>query len=236
MDLLVLTSARDARAVLPALELLPHDVVTCRPSVQEFLAAGPVDAVLVDGRTQPYAACELSRLVVATERGIPVIGVIEEMVAHEIDGDCAVVQLVLGGAGPAEVDARLRLAQRHRGHPSAGSDIPSVLTVGKFEIDADAYTVTIDGAPLDLTHLEFELLRTLIVHAGRPLTRTQMLADSGGWAAEANPRTVDCHVRAIRAKLGPHRAAIRTVRGIGYLLPWAPPAGSHRPTYAAAAV
>jgi DNA-binding response OmpR family regulator len=103
-----------------------------------------------------------------------------------------------------------------------------------FEIDADAYTVTLDGSPLDLTYLEFELLRTLIMHAGRPLTRTQMLADIKGCAAEANPRTVDCHVRAIRAKLGQHRAAIRTVRGIGYLLPWAPPAASRLPTYAAA--
>jgi hypothetical protein len=223
VDVLVLTTSREVRTVLPSLDLLPHAASTCRPSVQEFLAAGPCDAVLVDGRTHPYAACELSRLVVATERGIPVIGVIEEMVAPEVPDDCAVVQLVLSRAGPAEIDARLRLAQHRRGRTTAGPAGTSLLAVGPFEVDAGAYTVALGGSHLSLTHHEFEVLRTLLVHAGRPLTRAQILADCVGWSSDTSLRAVDCHIRAIRAKLGSQRNAIRTVRGMGYLIPWSPP-------------
>jgi DNA-binding response OmpR family regulator len=221
VNVLVLTTSPDPRSVLPGLELLPYSVDARGPSVHEFLAAGPCDAVLVDGRTHPYAACELSRRVVATDRGTPVVGVIEEMVAPEIDADCAVVQLVLSGAGPAEIDARLRLVQRHR-RPSPASS-QSVLRVGPFEVDAHTYSASVAGTPLALTHHEFELLRMLLVHAGRVLTREQLLAGSDAWAEDAGPRTVDCHVRAVRAKLGAYRDRIRTVRGKGYTVLWAPP-------------
>jgi DNA-binding response OmpR family regulator len=223
VDVLVLTNAGDGHVVLPGLELLPHRITTCRPSVRDFLAAAPCDAVLVDGRTQPFAACELSKRVVATARGVPVIGVISEHAAHEIDDDCAIVQLVLTEAGPAEIDARLRLARRHRETDAAPAVPESVLAVGPFALDAHAYTATVDGVPLALTHHEFEVFRALLVHAGRPLSRTQLIAECEGWAVDTSLRAVDCHVRAIRAKLGPHRTAIKTVRGHGYLLPWTAP-------------
>ncbi|MEU7812429.1 winged helix-turn-helix domain-containing protein [Pseudonocardia sp. NPDC049154] len=229
MQILVLTSDPDVRAVLPALDLLPHPVRTCRPSVQEFLAAGRCDAALVDGRTHPFAACELSRGLVATARGIPVIGVIEELVAPQIDEDCAVVQLVLASAGPAEIDARLRLAGRRRVVDPEPEAAAAVLAVGPFVLDVHAWTVTLDGAPLALTHHEFELLKALLLHAGRPLTRAQLVGECGGWTDGTGPRAVDCHIRAIRAKLGRHRGLVRTVRGHGYVLPWLPP-GASAPT------
>lgn len=221
MDVLVLTSAADPHVVLPGLELLPHSVAACRPSVQDFLAAAPCDAALVDGRTHPAAACELSRQVVATSRGVPVIGVISETVAPHVDEDCAVVQLVLVGAGPAEIDARLRLALHHRG-AEPESPVPAVLSVGPFTIDAHQYTVTLDGAPLRLTHHQFQLLKALLLHAGRPLSRAMLIAECAGRDTDTSPRAVDCHIRALRAELGAHRGAIRTVRGHGYLIPWAP--------------
>jgi DNA-binding response OmpR family regulator len=224
VDVLVLTSAADPHVVLPALELLPHAVAACRPSVQDYLAADPCDAVLVDGRTHPNAACELSRQVVATARGIPVIGVISEHVAAHVDEDCAIVQLVLAGAGPAEIDARLRLAQRHRGIEVA-APVPAVLSVGPFTIDAHQYTISVDGTPLRLTHHQFQLLKALLVHAGRPLSRAALIAECTGWTADTSLRAVDCHIRALRAKLGAHRTSIRTVRGHGYLVPSTPPVG-----------
>jgi DNA-binding response OmpR family regulator len=221
VDVLVLTSALDPHVVLPGLELLPHAVTACRPSVQDYLAADPCDAVLVDGRTHPIAACELSRQLVATARGVPVIGVISETVAPHVDEDCAIVQLVLAGAGPAEIDARLRLAQRHRAaEPDAA--VPSVLSVGPFTIDADAYTISVDSRPLRLTHHQFELFKALLVHAGRPLSRAALIAECAGWTADTSLRAVDCHIRALRAKLGAHRDSIRTVRGHGYLVPSTP--------------
>ncbi|GAA4536090.1 response regulator transcription factor [Pseudonocardia xishanensis] len=221
MDVLVLTSAHDGRVVLPGLDLLPHRVSTRRPTVAEYLASDPCDAVLVDGRTHPSAARELSRRLVATTRGFPVIGVIDETAAPHVDGDWAIVQLVLSGAGPAEIDARLRLAQRHRS--AEPEQRPSVLGVGPFTIDAQTYTISLDGRPLPLTHHQFELLKALLVHAGRPLSRADLIAECAGWTDDTSPRAVDCHVRAVRAKLGPHRDAIRTVRGHGYLIPWSPP-------------
>jgi DNA-binding response OmpR family regulator len=154
--------------------------------------------------------------VVAAAPRVPIIGVIEEVMAPEIDEDWAIVQFVLAGAGPAEIDARLRLAQWFR-VPEAESD-PAVLTVGPFVLDVLAYSVAVDGATLRLTHHEFELLKALLKHAGRPLTRLQLLAECKGWTDDTSPRAVDCHVHAIRAKLGAHRDAIRTVRGQGYLL------------------
>ncbi|MCE0763772.1 winged helix-turn-helix domain-containing protein [Pseudonocardia kujensis] len=225
MQILVLTSDPDVRAVLPGLDLLPHPVRACRPSVQEFLSAGWCDVVLVDGRTQPFAACELSRGLVATARGIPVIGVIEELVASQIDEDCAVVQLVLASAGPAEIDARLRLAGRRR-VVEPGPAAAAVLAVGPFVLDVHAWSVTVDGAPLALTHHEFELLKVLLLHAGRPLTRAQLVSECDGWTDGTGPRAVDCHIRAIRAKLGRHRGLVRTVRGHGYVLPRLPPGAS----------
>jgi len=220
VDVLVLTTARRGRDVLPGLELLPHRVATRRPSVHEYLTSGPCDAVMVDGRTHPHAACELSRRLAATSRGVPVIGVIEEQGAPYVDEDCAIVQLLLPQASPAEIDARLRLAQRHRVPDARPS---STLEVGPFTVDTDAYVIRLDGIPLRLTHHQYELLRALLKHAGRPLSRSALIAGCPGWTDATNPRAVDCHVRAVRAKLGPHRDSIRTVRGHGYLIPWSPP-------------
>lgn len=217
MDLLVLTSDKDPRAVLPALNLLPHTVCVAGPSVAEFLGFPACDAVLVDGRRQPYFACELSRQLLAARRGVPTIGVIEEWVAPEVGADCAIVQLVLSAAGPAEVEARLRLAVPDRTARDAGDG--GVLVVGPVEIDADTYVARVEGRELALTHVEFELLNVFALHAGRALTRMQLLEEAHGRGLDRDERTVDTHVRDLRAKLGHrHRHLIRTVRGVGYLM------------------
>ena len=213
MDVLVLTAAADGRTVLPALELLAHPVRTAAPSVAAFLAAPAPDVVLVDGRTQPSAAATLAGMVAATDREVPVVGVAAEATLAGLPAGAALTQLVLDTAGPAEVDARLRLSQRSRAPEEA--EEPVVLKVGPFELDTHAYTITIDERPLSLTHHEFELFRALLTHAGRPLSRERLLDRIGGW--EASPRAIDCHVRALRSKLGEHRTSIRTVRGLGYL-------------------
>jgi DNA-binding response OmpR family regulator len=213
LDILVLTTASDWRVVLPALDLLPHTVATAPPSVSAFLAARTCDVVLVDGRTQPRAAAELAGLLVATDRDIPVVAVVAESALQSVAAG-PFAQLVLTTAGPAETDARLRLSQRHRA-PEEDLDTPVTLRVGPFEVDQHAYTVTLDERPLPLTHHEFEVFRALLSHAGRPLSRERLLRVLGG--DDASPRAIDCHVRALRSKLGHHRSSIRTVRGLGYL-------------------
>jgi two-component system alkaline phosphatase synthesis response regulator PhoP len=75
----------------------------------------------------------------------------------------------------------------------------------------------VDDRQLDLTRREFELLVTLAAHAGRTFDRGQLLEMVWGRDPDVHPRTVDSHIRVLRAKLGPtHRGLIRTARGVGY--------------------
>ena len=124
--------------------------------------------------------------------------------------------VVLSTAGPAEVEARLRLA-------SAGGAAPepepegSVLRAGSLSIDEDSYTVKLAGRALNLTFKEFELLRFLVQHVGRVFTRSQLLSEVWGYDYYGGTRTVDVHIRRLRAKLGSdHEHLITTVRNVGY--------------------
>ncbi len=84
-------------------------------------------------------------------------------------------------------------------------------------IDEGTYTARLRGRPLDLTYKEFELLKYLAQHAGRVFTRAQLLHEVWGYDFFGGTRTVDVHVRRLRAKLGPeYEALIGTVRNVGY--------------------
>ena len=86
-----------------------------------------------------------------------------------------------------------------------------------MEIDEASYTAQLDGRALDLTFKEFELLKHLAQHPGRVFTRPQLLQEVWGYDYFGGTRTVDVHVRRLRAKLGPeHEALIGTVRNVGY--------------------
>ncbi len=104
---------------------------------------------------------------------------------------------------------------RHRHAPTAGN--PALLTLGDLVIDADTYRARLPGRPLDLTYKEFELLKYLARHPGRICTRTQLLDQIWGSDFLGGPRTVDVHIRRLRAKLGAdHEALIGTIRNVGY--------------------
>ena len=84
-------------------------------------------------------------------------------------------------------------------------------------VDEDSYQVRLRGQPLDLTFKEFELLRFLASRPGRVSTRPALLREVWGYDFYGGTRTVDVHVRRLRAKLGPeHEHLIETVRGVGY--------------------
>jgi DNA-binding response OmpR family regulator len=96
-------------------------------------------------------------------------------------------------------------------------------------IDEATYTARLKGRPLDLTYKEFELLKYLAQHAGRVFTRAQLLQEVWGYDFFGGTRTVDVHVRRLRAKLGPeHEALIGTVRNVGYKFVRPPRPGSSR--------
>ena len=122
---------------------------------------------------------------------------------------------VLPGVGPAELETRLRLVGDRRG---ATTDQRGT-SIGELSIDEESYQVRLKGEPLDLTYKEFELLKTLAAHSNRVFTRELLLQEVWGYDYFGGSRTVDVHVRRLRAKLGPeHEALIQTVRGVGYKL------------------
>ena len=116
------------------------------------------------------------------------------------------------GAPVAELTVRLAMLRRR-----AGAGDGAVVLLGSLAIDTETYRVTAEGRPLDLTYKEFELLRFLAQHPGRVYTRPGLLREVWGYDFYGGTRTVDVHVRRLRAKLGPeHEHLIQTVRGVGY--------------------
>jgi DNA-binding response OmpR family regulator len=123
--------------------------------------------------------------------------------------------ILLRGAGPAEIDARLRLLSTR---PGSATTPGGAVVLGELVIDEATYTAQFKGRALELTYKEFELLRYLAQHPGQVFTRDQLLAQLWGEDFFGGIRTVDVHVRRVRAKLGDHEHLIGTVRNVGYLL------------------
>lgn len=216
MDLLLLTADPNPDSVLPSLALLPHNVRCAPTEVSSLLEAGSADIALVDARTDLAAARGLCRLLGSTGASVPVIAVVNEGGLVAVNTDWGIDEILLPGTGPAEIDARLRLLVARRGGQANQESVGKV-SLGELVIDEGTYTARLRGRPLDLTYKEFELLKYLAQHAGRVFTRAQLLQEVWGYDFFGGTRTVDVHVRRLRAKLGPeHEALIGTVRNVGY--------------------
>lgn len=216
MELLLLTADLHPESVLPALSLLPHSVRTAPPEVSALLEAGSAEAVIVDARTDLAGARGLCRLLSTTAGSVPVVAVVTEGGLVAVNSEWGIDEILLPGTGPAETDARLRLLTGRRGSPSA-EQASGKTTLGELVIDEGTYTARLRGRPLDLTYKEFELLKYLAQHVGRVFTRAQLLQEVWGYDFFGGTRTVDVHVRRLRAKLGPeYESMIGTVRNVGY--------------------
>jgi len=109
------------------------------------------------------------------------------------------------------------VARVRRPLSSGGRDSDDKVRVGRLVIDVKGYEATLEGKRLDLTYQEFELLKFLASNSDQAFTRDQLLARVWGYDYYGGSRTVDIHVRRIRAKLGhPYAACIRTIRHVGY--------------------
>ena len=217
--LLLLTNALTPSAeVLPALGLLGHAVRVAPLEVGALLDEpdGAADAILVDARRDLIAARSLCRLLRTTGVSAPVFVVLTEGGLVALTADWGVDDVLLDTTGPAEVDARLRLATG-RVTTVATEAEPGVVRAGELTIDKGTYTCKLRGRPLELTFKEFELLSYLAQHPGRVFTRAQLLQEVWGYDYYGGTRTVDVHVRRLRAKLGSeHEQLIGTVRHVGY--------------------
>jgi DNA-binding response OmpR family regulator len=210
---LLLTDANEPAAeILPSLSLLSHAVRTAPASATAADGGSGVDAVMVDARRDLLQVRRLLRLLRGAEMSVPVLAVVTEGGWAAVTADWGTDDVILHTAGPGEVDARLRLAIG-RMAPAASSEIRS----GDLLIDESTYSVRLRGKGLDLTFKEFELLKFLAQHPGRVFTRSQLLQEVWGYDYFGGTRTVDVHVRRLRAKLGAeHEALIGTVRNVGY--------------------
>ncbi|WP_018347575.1 response regulator transcription factor [Longispora albida] len=200
--------------VLPALDLLPHTVRVAERDVRALMSGPSPDVVLVDARRELADARATCRLLHATGIGVPLFAVVEESGLIAVSADWGLDDLLLATAGPAEVEARLRLAV---GRAGGGATTEGLIKAGELTIDPDTYAAKVKGQPLDLTYKEFELLKFLAQHPGRVFTRDQLLREVWGYDYFGGTRTVDVHVRRLRAKLGSeYESMIGTVRQVGY--------------------
>lgn len=116
--------------------------------------------------------------------------------------------------GLMEMVSRVKAVLRRCG----GREEPALLTLGGLTLDTVGHTVTADGARLELTFKEFELLRLFLSHPGTAFTREQLFAQVWGEDYQGETRTLDMHIRTLRQKLGKYGGQIETVRGVGYRL------------------
>jgi DNA-binding response OmpR family regulator len=217
VEILLLTEARAGQPanVLPALDLLPHSVRTAPRDVRTLVSGPSPDVVMIDAHSQLADARATCRMLYATGPGVPLLAVVAESGLVALSADWGVDDVVLASAGPAEIEARLRLAVGRLGQASSNGG--GLIRGGELTIDPDTYAAKVKGRPLDLTYKEFELLKFLAQHPGRVFTRDQLLREVWGYDYFGGARTVDVHVRRLRAKLGPeYESMIGTVRQVGY--------------------
>lgn len=213
-QLLVVSNTLDQGAAaeqsLPVLTLLPHEIRVVAADTQALTAAARCDVVVLDGRTDLAGARTMARLFATSGSTVPLLLVLAESGLTAVSADWGLSDVIVETAGMAEFEARLRLLVS-----AAAND--GLISSGGIVIDDAAYSAVKDGEPLDLTYTEFELLKYLVQHPGRVFSREHLLADVWGYDYYGGTRTVDVHVRRLRAKLGPeHEALIGTVRNVGY--------------------
>ena len=143
--------------------------------------------------------------------GVAVVAVVAPATFVAVDVDWHFDDVMLPAAGSAELQARLRLAITRR-----RSAVEGTLKFGDLVLHPASYTGSLAGKELGLTLTEFKLLTFLVQHAGRAFSRTRLMHEVWGYDSSGRVRTVDVHVRRLRAKLGPeYESMVDTVRGVG---------------------
>ncbi len=214
MAVLALLSDRSIGQALPALlDLLPDlkvEPLSVR-SLRHVLSMGP-EAVLVDAAENPGHAWSVLNELRTHDARVPAMVIVERDHLERHPWHEVADELVFPGAPLAELRVRLAMLRRR-----AGSGEGTIVKLGPLSIDTETYRVTAGARKLDLTYKEFELLRFLALRPGRVHTRPGLLREVWGYDFYGGTRTVDVHVRRLRAKLGPeYEHLIETVRGVGY--------------------
>ncbi|MGH9304581.1 MAG: winged helix-turn-helix transcriptional regulator [Acidimicrobiales bacterium] len=181
---------------------------------------------VVDVRTDPGNGYGLLRALRKRDKPLsPVLLVVSGRQLDDLDfGEGLFDDFVVEAASPQEGEIRLArlLAPRGMGNRH------DVIVYGPLALNLETYQAVVERRPLDLTYMEYELLRFLASHPGKVFTREILLSRVWGYEYFGGARTVDVHIRRLRAKLGEeHAHLIETVRSVGYrfgTLKWLPPA------------
>ncbi len=182
---------------------------------------GGADIVLLDLMLPGLSGTEVCRALRA-KSSVPVIMLtardseIDKVVGLELGAD----DYVTKPFSSRELVARVRAVLRRRGEPAV-DDAAATLEAGPVRMDVERHTVTVDGDQVALPLKEFELLELLLRNAGRVLTRGQLIDRVWGSDYVGDTKTLDVHVKRLRAKLEPdpaHPQHLLTVRGLGYKL------------------
>jgi phosphate regulon transcriptional regulator PhoB len=202
---------------------LERDGFRCRTAttgpeaLREVQKAAP-DLVVLDLMLPDLDGLEVCRQLRGDRRtaAVPIIMLtaksdeVDRIVGLEVGAD----DYVAKPFSPKELVARVRavLRRAHPGEPSRS------LAGGAVRLDLARHLVTVDGQPVDLTPKEFDLLHALMEAGGRVLSREHLLNRVWGYARadEIESRTVDVHIRRLRAKLGPEERRVATIKGVGY--------------------
>jgi DNA-binding response OmpR family regulator len=217
--LLLSDTTRDVRQLLRHFPSAPYKVVPAglkETGPTDLIPAHP-DLLLIDATGDLSAAEHATRrLSLAWEIGLPPIVVVVD--PHDVARfkfESGADEFLLTTASHDEIATRLLLSLSRAG--KTGEE--TVLKVGDLTVNPENYQVYVKGQPLDLTYKEFELLKFLAQRPGRVCDRDLLLREVWGYDYYGGTRTVDVHVRRLRAKLGPeHEALIETIRNVGYRL------------------
>ncbi|MCM8811477.1 MAG: response regulator transcription factor [Candidatus Omnitrophica bacterium] len=192
-------------------------VVVCDAAGLERLDAGKERFLLIvaDGTDSSRLAGTVAQ--VRSKPFLKEIGLvllIKESQMKELGQLTGVEDFLILPCDPSMVESRVRFVLKRMNRSAPGEE---GIQVGKLKLDIDRYEVTLDGEPLELTYKEFELLKFLATHPGKVFSRDQLLNQVWGYDFIGGTRTVDVHIRRLRAKLGPKYASlIDTVRNVGY--------------------
>lgn len=209
-------SSNRSADVLPSLDLLNHRVTVLPLSASiALLEAEQAEVIMVDATKDLVGARNTAQLLKSTGLENPLMMTLTEGGMAAVSSAWMVDDIILDTAGPAELEARLRLVTAHT--EEAQEDDESIIRCGAVVIDEASYSARLSGSPLNLTYKEFELLKFLAQHTGRVFTRAQLLSEVWGYDYYGGTRTVDVHIRRLRSKLGrEHEHLISTVRNVGY--------------------
>jgi DNA-binding response OmpR family regulator len=211
---IVFLTDRSPAEVLPAIPALDLDVKaeSLDPESLPHLADLAPSAVLVDAEENPDQAYRVLSLLDAARIDPPVVAIVARGELERVPWHEVADELLYPGTPAPEIRLRLAMLARRTGWIGEAT-----LRLGPLSINTETYQVTVGGRVLDLTYKEFELLRFLVQRPARVFTRSALLQEVWGYNFYGGTRTVDVHVRRLRAKLGPeYENLIETVRGVGY--------------------